>query len=278
MWRRIEDAFTPNSEELKRTERELARLRIAQGTEPVPGQAAEGVCKRSRSRNQHRRIALMAAALVVTISAIGWVNGSFWILPEPYSPAFQAAGQSLRSSQSEDRAWRANLGYMASHHASSTAVLVHLSHEESAIGEAAAQALQRFIDNQLASSVNVPGNLLEVARTACNQSASTASRDLAVQQLESFMLGAEQAIAEADASSELRVKMKIACEGAIQSRRGQARDGTHVSGLPSGTRGERTKMAPEVPLPEGWVPPNQQPEGNAPNVSPDQTAPRRKTD
>lgn len=108
MWQRIEDAFTPDVDELRRADKDLSRLQVANEPESLTAQSGS-----SAGRPKHRlaRRVTLAATLGLLLGGIAWIGPDiittkhFNELTEPDKVVMMLANPET------DQSWQASIGY-----------------------------------------------------------------------------------------------------------------------------------------------------------------------
>lgn len=255
MWRRIEDAFTPNSDEFKRTERELAKVRLEQDARLRADDAASATRK---PRRNWGRVTTMAGAASVLVAALAW-TGSNYVFPDPknrtdyYGRSFNDAERKATNPMSQ-RDWDIGTTYMDGGHESAAHFLSRISCEKNEVGRAAAAALRRFGEGTITAELTDTRGLKVFAFEALD-SVDVATRLRAIEQLEAFFGEAERVINACDESSERRAKDKAIMLKHIAKRKQQAREGTLPTELPPRERSKATRPGKQVaiPIPEEFL-------------------------
>lgn len=258
MWQRIEDAFTPNSEEFKRTARELAKVKTEQEGRLRDGDSGQSTMLAQR-RSRWRRPAAMAAAASMTLALIGWTGAKvIWPASQPdrYGQHFDEAEQHATNSNSAQGDWEAGTGYMSSGLESCVDVLAHISCESNAAGHAASEALDRFANATIKARLTDDRSIRVIALEALDEP-DEAKRLHAVAQMEAFIGAAERVIERFDASTKLRAQSRDIMLSHVDEYRQQALAGTLETKLPPREAGQRMRPAKQIPIaiPEEFLTP-----------------------
>lgn len=108
MWQRIEDAFTPNVDELQRAEKDLSRIQVVDRPGSLTAQPRSAA---GRAKNRLARRLTLAATLGLLLSGVAWIgrdiitNKHFNELTEPDQVVMLLAAPQTQQS------WEASIGY-----------------------------------------------------------------------------------------------------------------------------------------------------------------------
>lgn len=109
MWQRIEDAFTPNVDELRRAEKDLSRVQVAERYDDAI--TAKSCVSASPSKNRLARRVTLAATAGLLLSGVAWIGRDiitakhFNELTEPDKVVI------LLANPQTDESWESSMGY-----------------------------------------------------------------------------------------------------------------------------------------------------------------------
>ena len=180
MWQRIEDAFTPNAEELDRAMREIARNRLAAKT--ATHSVAVGVPARSRAR----RLAI-ATALLVTLSGLGWVGAGIVNQKSILEQLdFEQAMLNLNAEE-DTELWRESMTRVSREVKMALHALHHMAQtpgEAEEVGTAARAALMRLPTNTTSRLLGAAHPIFAMWQTATSAQSPIAEKLRVVNNLE----------------------------------------------------------------------------------------------